>query len=169
MSIVSHPRVVVGVDDSPAGLAALRAAVDEARRRGLPLHAVRAEPGAGYHDTSLIPRAFALALGGIPADVSVFQGTAAMAVIKTLRAYASDPRDLIVVGRSARSPWAVFRTRTVSRILVRRACCAVLTVPAAAPDPGLRRAARRLRSLRMDVWEQFDRETAARNRTDAAR
>jgi len=35
-------RVVVGVDDSPAGRSALRCAVAQARQRGAVLHAVRA-------------------------------------------------------------------------------------------------------------------------------
>lgn len=42
MKEYEHPRVVVGVDGSLSGLAAIRAAVAEARRRGLPLLGVRA-------------------------------------------------------------------------------------------------------------------------------
>lgn len=168
MSLVSHPHVVVGVDDSPAGLAAIRAAVGEARRRGLALHAVRAEPGIGCHDKGLIPRTFALALGAIPADISIYQATTAVPITEALCGYAADPSDLIVIGRTARSPWASLRSHAMVLHLMRRARCQVLTVPAAAPAPGLRRAARRLRSRRVDVWEQFERDTPSGNRSDAA-
>ena len=47
-----HPRVVVGVDKSPAGYAALRVAVGIARSRRMPLYAIRAKAGIGVCDQS---------------------------------------------------------------------------------------------------------------------
>lgn len=169
MSLVSHPRIVVGIDDSLSGLAAIRAAVAEARRRGLPLHAVRAEPGVGLHDKDLISRAFILALGAMPTDLSVLQATAAVSVTEALCGYTVDPSDLIVVGRGSRSPWIPFRAGRVGRTLMRRAKCSILAVPAVRPDRDLQHAAHRLHFRRVDIWEHFDRDTAADDRSDAAR
>src|SRR5579859_6904140 len=94
---VDGGRVVVGIDDSPGGLAALRWAVDLARSTGAPLVAVRvwalglprhggrrrrgdgrrhvvlafqgAEPRAAA--AKLTRRAFHAATGGIPSDLDV--------------------------------------------------------------------------------------------------
>jgi hypothetical protein len=65
------PRVIVGVDDSVPGLAALRFAVGEARRRGVPLHAVRARTDLVLGDFTEIDAAFAEAFGAYPDGVEV--------------------------------------------------------------------------------------------------
>src|SRR4051812_47328415 len=90
-----HPdqptRVIVGVEESVAGLRALRSAVAVARRRDANLYAVRAgtfasprlgqEPGNWQVDiereaAATIQRAFGAAMGGIPRDVEIWVYTA---------------------------------------------------------------------------------------------
>jgi nucleotide-binding universal stress UspA family protein len=161
----SHPCVVVGVDDSLTGYAALRVAVGEARRRSTPLYAVRAEnDGFPSADTRQITAAFLTALGGFPRDVAVCQEICTMAAPQALVAVADDRRDLIVVGNSGKGAWHAFRSGSVSRALVRRSRCPVLAVPApemaremgrAVGRPGLRG-----RLGRGGLWERFEQELA---------
>lgn len=156
-----HPRVIVGVDDSLTGFAALRTAVAEARRRGLPLYALRARTsGIPCIDTSLIEAAFISALGGRPADVEihteVVDGTTCGAIVD----YATHPGDLIVVGNSGGGVWHAFWSGSVSRSCLHHARCAVLAVPA----PELARAVHRghwWRPRRRDLWDEFEHETAS--------
>jgi nucleotide-binding universal stress UspA family protein len=148
-------RIIVGVDDSPAGLSALRWAVGQARRRdarlvavrswalGLPRHGGRRHRRpAGLHphvvlyfdgtvprDTSVkvVRRAFRIAVGGMPQDVAV-----------TVKAPEGDPAvalvgiaragDLIVVGRGEPGPERVMHG-SVSRYCRSHARCPVVVVP----------------------------------------
>ena len=84
------PRVVVGVDESLAGLRALRTAVDEARRRNAELHAIRVWPlNAAAHGAyqlideyrraavAALETAFVEAMGGVPFDLDVVPEIAA--------------------------------------------------------------------------------------------
>jgi hypothetical protein len=159
IEIFSHPRVAVGVDDSLAGLAALRVAVAEARRRGLPLHAVRAAShGVVCYDQGVITDAFHQALGGIPGDIEVHQDCVSLCIRDALRMSATDPRDLIVVGSSGKGLWHAVWSGSTSRAVLKRACCQVLTVPAPEMSRGACRARRRLRSSRHDLWSQFEQE-----------
>lgn len=156
----SHPRVIVGVDDSLTGLAALRVAVAEARRRGLPLHAVRAAShGVVCYEQGVIANAFHQALGGIPSDIEVHQDCVSLCIEDAMRMSATDPRDLIVVGSSGKGLWHAFWSGSASRAVLKRARCQVLAVPAPEMNRGARWARRRLRSTRRDVWSQFEQDT----------
>lgn len=139
MQTHTHPRVVVGVDRSLSGLAALRAAVAEARRRGLPLYAVRARTSVvASVDALAIRTAFREALGGIPADIPVEQSVSALGVIGALCATAADPDDLIVVGTGRHSRWRDLFGGSIMHAVTRHARCAVLAVP----EPEMSRAVR---------------------------
>jgi nucleotide-binding universal stress UspA family protein len=126
-----HPRVVVGVDDALSGLAAIRVAVAEARRRSLPLLAVRARTsGIASLESGTIVAAFVEALGAFPADVKVEQHISILPIRDALCTAAGDPRDLIVIGTSGKGPWHAFWSGSVLRAVTRRARCPVLAVPA---------------------------------------
>jgi Universal stress protein family len=148
MSEHRDARVVVGVSQSLAGLQALRYGVAEARRRQVPLHAVRAwRFEVAWHSPEVsrwrreiaqgalqyISDAFKLAMGGPPADVDVIMAASAGRLEIVLAETAADPRDLLVVGgRSSRWPsWPV-------RACMFRATCPVVVVP----PPEIARAAR---------------------------
>lgn len=124
-------RVIVGVDRSLHGLAALRAAVVEAARRGAPLYAVRVQ------NEMLVPledreidAAFAEALGGPPRGVEVHRELAVPPVVTALVSLANSSGDLLVVGASRRRRWRRPWSVSVSQGCLRRAYCAVLAVPA---------------------------------------
>jgi nucleotide-binding universal stress UspA family protein len=161
MQNFAHPRVVVGVDGSLTGLAALRMAVVEARRRGLPLHALRARTtGIPCVDDQMIRSAFLSACGAVPADIEVHCETTWQTVCGAMAASATDPRDLIVVGNSGRGAWHALWSGSVSRGCLHHARCAVLAVPA----PELARTAdrnHRWRLRRRDLWDRFDNESPA--------
>lgn len=131
MSTRSHPRVVVGVDHSLHGLAALRVAVSEAARRGVPLHAIRARSDlVAPLDYREIDQAFTEALGGLPQGIELYRELAVPPVAAALARRASDPGDLLVVGENGRGVWHAFWYGSVSRGCLRRAQCPVLAVPA---------------------------------------
>jgi nucleotide-binding universal stress UspA family protein len=118
--------IIVGVDDTPGGLAALRYAVQIARATGAPLVAVRAwalglprhgglrRPGTGRGQVVLafraeVPRAaaarlirqaFRAAVGGIPADLDVTIETPEGSPGPVLTQLASARGGLLVVGRA---------------------------------------------------------------------
>ncbi|MEV5612354.1 universal stress protein [Streptomyces sp. NPDC052225] len=135
-------RVVVGVSGSPASVAALRSAVAEARRSGMPLVAVTAwEPPEGESLYARSPdRAWARqwfdaaraqltgsfdeALGGVPADLDVTLRVIRDRPGPALLTFADHPSDLLVLGARPRS-----RRGAVERHVRRRAVCPVLTVP----------------------------------------
>ncbi|MEV5280450.1 universal stress protein [Streptomyces sp. NPDC052811] len=155
-------RVVVGVGGSLGSLAALRAAVDEARAAGRVLVAVTAwEPPEGealyarnpdtdwaaYHEgraRDVLDRAVQEALGGSPKDIAVRKLVLRGKAGPVLCTVADRPQDLLVVGARAGA-----RRAPVRRHLHRRTRCAVLTVPA----PRLPK--RTLRSLRHANAEDF--------------
>ncbi|MGH6657777.1 MAG: universal stress protein [Actinocrinis sp.] len=131
MQTFTHPRVVVGVDRSLSGLAALRTAVAEARRRGLPLHAVRSMTlGIPHLDEQTIAAAFQEALGAVPTDITVEQNVSVLGIRDALCTSAADPDDLIVVGVSCRGWWHTLWNGSIAHALAGRARCAVLAVPA---------------------------------------
>lgn len=145
MSQHGKPTVIVGVDESLAGLAALRYAVNEARRRGVPLRAVRVNvanvSSLGYasawpeHDrdeaVALIARAFDKAMFGMPDDLEVQLVVVDGIVTTQLIAQAGQETDLLVLGAARRRrfglPWFGEDLRCV-----RRAPCPVVIVPAPA-------------------------------------
>ena len=156
MDEFAHPRVVVGVDASLHGLAALRAAVAEARARRVPLHAIRCRNSIqSTEGVDTIKAAFLEALGGIPGDIEIHLTASYAAVAEALADYATDPRDLVVVGNSGKGAWRALWSGSVARGLIRRAHCPVLAVSA----PEMARAVHkrtRARAGREDLWEQFE-------------
>jgi len=154
-------RVIVGVDDSLAGLQALREAVTIARQRGMEVLAVRAccpvPAGASFgcwpaawRDPAFVPLpplldaeqqgmvfvdyAFSEAMGGIPDDVPVRTIVSYDLPYKALTATAWKETDLLVLGTSRRHPWWPFR-RSPGRYCAAHAVCPVLIVP---PHQGVR-------------------------------
>lgn len=149
-------RVVVGVDDSLAGLRALREAVDLARRRGMEVRAVRSyrlpvDTGVAPYGTGLGPvgcagaedlraelrrdamnavvRVFALAMGGVPRDVVVRVVPEDVPLQRALPADAYREDDILVVAGPQHSHWWWPRGRAVARRCVAHAVCPVLVVP----------------------------------------
>ena len=151
-----RPRVIVGVDRSLHGLAALRAASAEAGRRGVPLYAVRVQTEKRIPTEDLeIDAAFAEALGGPPAGVELYRTLAIPPVVTALVNFATCSEDLLVVGTSRRRGLRRLRPGSVSTGCVREAYCAVLTVPAPelARNTRVRRAWGSQRSD--DLWQRF--------------
>jgi len=117
-------RIIVGIDDSPGGLAALRWAVELARSANAPLIAVRVwalglprhgglrRHGDGHGPVvlafarteprqaaaSLVRRAFRTAIGGVPADIDVTIETPEGNPGPVLTQFASGSCDVLVVG-----------------------------------------------------------------------
>jgi nucleotide-binding universal stress UspA family protein len=133
-------RVVVGVSQSPAGLQALRYAVAEARRRRVPLHAVRAWRFAvSWHGSDVqqwrseiadealrhVHDAFDAAMGGMPTDIEVIVAAPEGRSDTVLTDIAGDCRDLLVLGGSSGRRWSSWLVRGC----VRRAACLVTVVP----------------------------------------
>lgn len=155
MSITSERRIIVGIDDSPSGLAALQWAVGQARSRqaqlvavrswalGLPRHGGRhhrhlAHPrvvlffnGAEQRDASakVIRDAFRAAAGGRPRDVTVTVRTPEGDPGAALAGIATRDGDLIVVGREHRPSWWHTSRGAVSRYCQLHAGCPVVVVP----------------------------------------
>ncbi len=148
-------RVVVGVDDSPGGLAALRHAVDMARAGhsqlvavrswglGLPRHGGRRHrrvgadhgPLAKFFDgaeqrqesAQLIRQAFGDAAGGIPEDVAVAIKTPAGDPGRVLTELTADG-DVLVLGTERRQAVKRFVHGSVSHYCRARARCPVVVV-----------------------------------------
>jgi nucleotide-binding universal stress UspA family protein len=158
MGTRSHPCVVVGVDRSLHGLAALRFAAAEAACRGVPLYAVRVQsemlPPTDYRE---IDAAFAEALGGFPRGVEVHKELAVPPVAAALARRASGV-DLLVVGESGRGLWHTFWCGSVARACLRRAGCPVVAVPAPEMARTVWRRIARWRRGSTDVWERFEEE-----------
>jgi nucleotide-binding universal stress UspA family protein len=161
MTAFGHPRVVVGVDTSLTGLAALRAAVAEARRRAVPLHAVRAlSIGRPTADNKIVAEAFALALGGVPGDIEVHTDVVPLTVLGSLLDSATDRRDLVVVGSSGRGSWHAFWSGSAARTLMRHAPCPVMAVPAPEMSRAVRPPHRWTGRMRWDPWQEFEQQPA---------
>ncbi|WP_214317656.1 universal stress protein [Nonomuraea sediminis] len=159
------PRVVVGLDDSPASRWALAWAIGEARLRRMPLLAVhvsrapvctvpealpldypaRLEEAAKSRD--LIDSLFVDVAGGIPGDVHVVRmgllGEPWQHLVELAR-----PGDLLVLGRGARRGWIRLVLTSTRRRCARHANATMIIVssPRAPdqPEPSARRT-RRLR------------------------
>jgi hypothetical protein len=142
MKETRRPRVVVGVGTGLAGLAALRYAVAEGRRRGALVEAVRAwqflVPWGGTEAAQLraevaaeaareVVEAFNQTFGGIPVDVPIQLLTHEGPAAAVLLTHASGDDDVLVVGANSRhvgSKW------TVDGQCLREASCPVVVVPA---------------------------------------
>lgn len=156
MDEFTHPRVVVGVDTSIHGLAALRAAVAEARNRRQPLHAIRCRTTVQVTEgVETIKAAFLEAFGEIPGDIEIHLVSGCSSVAEALTDCAHDPRDLIVVGERGKGGWHAFWSGSVARSLLRRTRCPILAVPA----PEMARAVhghRHTLTGREDLWDEFE-------------
>lgn len=151
-------RVILGVDDSPAGLAAISAAMMLAGGYGAQLVAVRAwalglpRHGGRRHRhlrhphvvlsfsdteqvaaaTVLIGDAVKAAVGRLPAGVAMRMQTPDSDPAVALVTIASEPGDVIVIGTGG-APWLRrLMHGSVSRYCVKHARCPVILVPA--PD-----------------------------------
>ena len=158
MENIGHPRVVVNVNHSVAGYAALRVAVGIARGRRVPLQAVHAGAGMGTIDDEYIDEAFHQALGGLPPDLELAKTTVFESPGSALSKSASDPRDLIVVGHEGRGGLRAVWSGSIARFLPGHVRCQVLVVPAPEMHRATRRSARKLRRQRTDVWDRFESE-----------
>lgn len=131
------PRVVVGVDHSPAALAALAAGVDQARRRGqtlvpvyvhgpmeLPHGAVHAPDIALLEDSERhVLDAAARAAGGTDVQAEVRVGNPVVELLATAR-----PQDLLVLGSRGRGGFSGLLLGSTSTQLAQHAPCPVLVV-----------------------------------------
>ena len=154
MQSVPGPRVFVGVDRSIPGLAALRFAVAEARRRGAPLHAVRVTSELTLGEAQEIDAAFAESLGGYPDDVVVHREVLIGPVAETLTRRAHSSTDVLIVGTDGGGRRHVFGPGSISRACVRKARCPVLVVPG--PETAeLRAVPRKRRRTRQWLRELF--------------
>jgi nucleotide-binding universal stress UspA family protein len=158
MGNIGHPRVVVSVDHSVAGYAALRVAVGIARSRRVPLQAVHADAAMGTVDNDYINQAFHEALGSFPLDLELAKTTVFESSSSALSKIASDPRDLIVIGDVGRGMVRAVWTGSVARHLPKHVRCQVLVVPAPEMQRATRRSVRKLRKQRTDVWDRFESE-----------
>ncbi|MBS2963799.1 universal stress protein [Actinocrinis puniceicyclus] len=132
-------RVFVGIDRRLPGLAALRFAVDQARRRDGALYAVRVARGISPGEVTLIDAAFADVFGGVPADLVVHRELLIGPVAETLVRRARDPRDLLVVGTDGSGRRHGLGVHSISRDCARKAQCPVLIVPGPQPSAEVRR------------------------------
>ena len=153
-------RVVVGVDGSPGSLAALRYAVEQARRLGRVLVAVIAwkpvgnqvaphrAPSAQYarlvreFAESQLHRAFDEALGGPPGDVTIESWVTVGPAGPALVHEAGQSHDLLVVGAGRRGRFRHALHAGTARYCLVHARCPVVAVP---PPPLQAELGRRLR------------------------
>ncbi|WP_240135667.1 universal stress protein [Streptomyces sp. MUM 178J] len=137
-----HGRVVVGVGEDAKESAAVRFAAEEARRRGVPLEAVRAwrcpahapggyplmlgEPTRQYEERAI--EELEGALQDLPADVEVrrraVEGHARRALVD-----ASHSADLLVVGASRREGHLGLQLGRTAHAVLHHSACAVAIVP----------------------------------------
>jgi nucleotide-binding universal stress UspA family protein len=159
MNTTLRPKVIVGVDRSLHGLAALRVAATEAARREVPLFAIRVRTDLGaQHDYAEIDEAFAEALGGLPRG-ELHRELAVPPVAEALLNRVRRADDLVVVGDGGRGRWRTFWSGSVFRSCLRTARCPILAVPA--PEMARGVWSRRGRFLRRpdDVWQRFEEES----------
>ncbi|MGW3208891.1 universal stress protein [Streptomyces sp. NPDC001135] len=137
-----HGRIVVGVGEKPGDAAAMRFAAEEARRRGLPLEAVRAwrcpahettdhpllagEPARLHEERAA--EMLDVALRDVPADVEVHphavEGHARQVLLD-----ASADADLLVVGARRREGPHGLQLGRVAHAVLHHAVCPVAVVP----------------------------------------
>jgi nucleotide-binding universal stress UspA family protein len=133
------PRVIVGVDHSPAALTALAAAAEQARRRGATLvpvyvHEPIEMPRGGEHPPDLAMlkdserhqlEAAAKAAGAADVQAEVLVGNPVVQLLATAR-----PQDLLVLGSRGRGGFAGLLLGSTSTQLAQHAPCPVLVVRA---------------------------------------
>jgi nucleotide-binding universal stress UspA family protein len=154
-----QPRVIVGVDRSIHGLAALRLAVAEARRLGAPLHAVRVLAEFSLEECEEIDAAFADAFGGVPQDIVIRREVLVGPVAEALTRRAHYSTDILVVGTHGHGRWHAFWFGSVSRACLRRARCPVLVVPGPEMAQDTQRGRLPRIGHRRDLWSAQEYET----------
>ncbi|NEA64090.1 universal stress protein [Streptomyces sp. SID12488] len=138
----THGRVVVGVGEKPAGSAAVRFAFEEARRRGVPLDAVRAwrwpahqstdhplltgEP-ARLHEQQAV-ETLETALQDAPADVEAHR-RAVEGHTRTVLVDASRDADLLIIGARRRAGHHGLQLGRVTHGVLHHSACPVVIVP----------------------------------------
>ncbi|MEU9451534.1 universal stress protein [Streptomyces sp. NPDC048277] len=137
-----HGRVVVGVGEKPAGSAAMRFAFQEARRRGVPVAAVRAWRCPAYETTDhpllsgeparlheqQAAEALEAALQDAPADV-VAQRHTVEGRTRNVLVDASRDADLLVVGARRRPGHFGLQLGRVAHGVLHHSACPVAVVP----------------------------------------
>ncbi|MEV6291424.1 universal stress protein [Streptomyces sp. NPDC051896] len=137
-----HGRIVVGVGEKLADADAMRFAVEEARRRGVPLEAVRAwrcpahettdhpllagEPARLHEERAA--EVLEVALRDVPADVEVHRRTVEGHARQVLIGASADA-DLLVVGARRREGHHGLRLGRVAHAVLHHAVCPVAVVP----------------------------------------
>lgn len=134
------PKVVVGISSSLSGLEALRFGIAEARRRRVPLVAVRVwqlytggrarptwefERAVAAEARRCISEAFRTAVGEVPRDLDVVVRAPTGRIDTVLKDHITGPADLLVIGAARRS-WLSGAT---VRGCARGAGCPVVVVP----------------------------------------
>ena len=160
--IVRPARVVVGVTGSASSGAALRRAVDEARRNGSELVPVLVwQPPGGEavyrtaptpdlvpvwkrHAEERLESAIAAAIGSFPLDVHVEPMVVRAPTVWALTELADGQDDLLVLGAGSRHPLARLLHGAVRRSAAARAKVPVLLVKAPAVPRAMRRELRRI-------------------------
>lgn len=155
-------RVVVGVTGSASSSAALRRAVDEARRAGgelVPVLVWQPPGGEALYRTAPTPglaklwerrerarleSAIAAALGSLPLDVHVEPMVVRAPTVWALTELADGPDDLLVLGAGPRHRLARVLRGAVRRSAAARAKSPVLLVKPPATPRSVRRELRRL-------------------------
>lgn len=138
----THGRVVVGVGEDGKESPAVRFAADEARRRGVPLEAVRAwrcpahestdhplmagEP-ARLHEKRAV-EALDAAVRDVPADVEVHRHTVEGHARSVLLDAAADA-DLLVVGAKRRDVTFGLQLGRIAHAVLHHSSCPVVVVP----------------------------------------
>ncbi|QTE01979.1 universal stress protein [Streptomyces cyanogenus] len=135
-------RIVVGVGEEPTDAAAVRFAIDEAQRRGVPLEAVRAwrcpahettdhpllagEPARRHEEKAA--EVLETALRDLPADVEVHRRTVEGHARQVLLGASADA-DLLVVGTRRREGHYGLQLGRVAHAVLHHATCPVAVVP----------------------------------------
>jgi nucleotide-binding universal stress UspA family protein len=138
LSARRFPQLIVGIDRSLGGRAALRVAAAEAIRRGVPLHCVRVRSFllGPVDDFTLIDAAFDETFGGIPEGLDIRRAVIDVPVAKGLTDRAHHPGDLLVLGSRRHGPstwWHRIWSRSTVQGCLRKARCPVLVVSANGP------------------------------------
>jgi nucleotide-binding universal stress UspA family protein len=122
-------EVLVATDFSDEAEAALRHAIDYARRFGAHLHLLHVFSRGEVEVTRLLADAAALAAPGVPVIVSSTGGDPAEEILRYAQRH---PIDLIVVGSRGRTGFSRMLLGSVAERVLRGATCPVLTVPSGA-------------------------------------
>jgi nucleotide-binding universal stress UspA family protein len=139
------PRVLVGVADTPAGLAALRHAVTEARQRQARVFAVETQPWppAGAGSAALPPssdrldpgpgerwvrKVFHKAVGDLPEDLDLEVAVVTGQLGERLAQLADRDSDLVIIGAPSGSLRGRIRTWIAVRLCTHHARCPVHVV-----------------------------------------